>query len=299
MFIRRFAPYASHLKAVRFQFGIGLICGIIAAAASGAGLPFVIKFLVPLITSEQGPEGSQLIAILASVPITFGLRAGGSFLNAYFMAYAGMYVLEQLRVMVFEKIQFLPLSFFGQNNVGDLISRVINDAAMLQHAVIVVVNSLIKEPATLLSAVGFLIYLSVTESQAVFMLIALVTVPACVIPIRIIGKRVFQKAFKTQLQAGELNNLLNEKHQRISRAISVFQTTKQQKLHELISELDALSPLSLLNRGFSVTMDQQQKVIKSVQQVKKGQTLQLKLNDGKVLSRVEKIFTETPFNKSK
>ena len=210
MFIRRFAPYASHLKAVRFQFGIGLICGIIAAAASGAGLPFVIKFLVPLITSEQGPEGSQLIAILASVPITFGLRAGGSFLNAYFMAYAGMYVLEQLRVMVFEKIQFLPLSFFGQNNVGDLISRVINDAAMLQHAVIVVVNSLIKEPATLLSAIGFLIYLSVTESQAVFMLIALVTVPACVIPIRIIGKRVFQKAFKTQLQAGELNNLLNE-----------------------------------------------------------------------------------------
>ena len=94
-------------------------------------------------------------------------------------------------------------------------------------------------------------------------------------------------------------NLLTDKHQRISRAISVFQTTKQQKLHELISELDALSPLSVLNRGFSVTMDQQQKVIKSVQQVKKGQTLQLKLNDGKVLSRVEKIYTETPFNESK
>ena len=67
----------------------------------------------------------------------------------------------------------------------------------------------------------------------------------------------------------------------------------------MISELDALSPLSVLNRGFSVTIDQQQKVIKSVQQVTKGQTLQLKLYDGKVLSRVEKILAETPFNESK
>ena len=94
-------------------------------------------------------------------------------------------------------------------------------------------------------------------------------------------------------------NLLNEKDQRISRAISVFQNNKQQKLHKLISELDALSPLSVLNRGFSVTIDQQQKVIKSVQQVTKGQTLQLKLHDGKVLSRVEEILAETPFNESK
>ncbi|MBT7205527.1 MAG: exodeoxyribonuclease VII large subunit [Deltaproteobacteria bacterium] len=94
-------------------------------------------------------------------------------------------------------------------------------------------------------------------------------------------------------------NLLDEKHHRISRAISVFQNTKQQKLHELISELDALSPLSVLNRGFSVIFDQQQKIIKSVQQVNVGQTLQLKLHDGKVLSRVDKIFTETPFNESK
>ena len=46
-------------------------------------------------------------------------------------------------------------------------------------------------------------------------------------------------------------------------------------------------------------LDQQQKVIKSVQQVTKGQTLQLKLHDGKVLTKVEKILAETPFNESK
>lgn len=70
-------------------------------------------------------------------------------------------------------------------------------------------------------------------------------------------------------------------------------------MNELISELDALSPISVLNRGFSIPTDERQKVIKSVQQVKIGQRLQLKLHDGTVLSRVEQTFTETEFNESK
>jgi subfamily B ATP-binding cassette protein MsbA len=210
MFIKRFGPYIRHLKPVRVQFGFGLVCGIVAAAASGAGLPFVIKYLVPLVTSDQAPTGTQLLLILATIPVVFALRAVGTFLNAYYMAYAGMHVLERLRLMVFEKIQFLPLSFFGKNNVGDLMSRVIGDTTALQTAIVSVVNSLIKEPATLVSAVGFLVYLSFTQSETIFMLIAIATVPACVLPIRVIGKRILKKASQAQLQAGELNNILNE-----------------------------------------------------------------------------------------
>jgi len=210
MFTQRFGPYIRHLKAVRIQFIIGLLCGMVAAAASGAGLPFVIKYLVPLVTRDPAPSGAQLYTILATVPLVFALRAAGTFFNAYYMAYAGMHVLERLRLMVFGKIQFLPLSFFSKNNNGDLMSRVSGDTAILQSAIISVVNSLIKEPATLISAIGFLIYLSITQNDAIFMLIALATVPACVFPIRMIGKRILKKAAQVQTQAGELNNILNE-----------------------------------------------------------------------------------------
>jgi exodeoxyribonuclease VII large subunit len=96
----------------------------------------------------------------------------------------------------------------------------------------------------------------------------------------------------------EFKNILFEKHQRTSRALDVFQKATRQKLHRLISELDALSPLSVLNRGYSVTLDEQQKAVKSVHQIKPRETLQLKLNDGKVVSRVEQIFVKTPFNES-
>ncbi|MFT6236439.1 MAG: subfamily B ATP-binding cassette protein MsbA [Lentimonas sp.] len=210
MFLKRFGPYFSYLKPVRKQFALGLGFGLISAAASGAGLPFIIQYLVPLVTSDDKPEGMALILLLSSIPLAFTLRALGGFLNAYYMAYAGMHVLERLRIMVFEKIQHLPLAFFHKNNAGDLMSRVMGDTGQLQTALVKVVNSLVKEPATLFSALGFLIYLTISESEVAFMLIALATVPACVLPIRAIGTRILKKSRQAQQQAGELNNVLNE-----------------------------------------------------------------------------------------
>jgi len=210
MFLKRFGPYFSYLKPVRVQFTVGLLAGIIAAAASGAGLPFVIKYLVPLVTSDEPRTNLELALILSSIPITFSLRAIGTFLNAYYMAYAGMHVLEKLRLTVFEKIQHLPLAFFHRNNIGDLMSRVTGDTSQLQTALVKVVNSLVKEPATLIFAIGFLIYLTVTEEEVAFMLIAIASVPACVLPIKLIGTRILKKARLAQAQAGELNNVLNE-----------------------------------------------------------------------------------------
>lgn len=210
MFFKRLVPYFAHLKPVRKQFALGIFFGIISAAASGAGLPFIIQYLVPLLTSDDKPEGMQLFLILASIPFMFLLRAFGEFLNAYYTSYAGMHVLERLRLMVFEKIQYLPMTFFYENNAGDLMSRVLGDTGQLQTALVKVVNSLIKDPATLISAVGFLIYLAISESEVAFLLIALASIPGCVLPIRLIGNRILGKAQKVQEQAGKLNHVLNE-----------------------------------------------------------------------------------------
>jgi ATP-binding cassette, subfamily B, bacterial MsbA len=209
-FFKRFSPYFIYLKPVRLQFGLGLLFGLIAAVASGAGLPFIIKYLVPLVTSTDKPEGLKLLLLLSTIPIAFSLRSIGGFFNTYLMAYAGMHVLEHLRVMVFEKVQHLPIAFFHKNTIGDLMNRIMGDSAQLQGALVKVVNSLFKEPATLFSAIGFLIYLTISEAEVAFMLIALASVPACVFPIKAIGNRILTKAGKARHQAGAINNVLNE-----------------------------------------------------------------------------------------
>lgn len=208
--LKRFAPYFAHLKSVRIQFVVGLLAGILAAAASGAGLPLVIEYIVPKVSAEGASGGLALLATLAIIPGVFAVRALGSFLNAYYMAYAGMHVLECLRLDVFKKIQSLPLGFFHKNSTGDLMARVIGDTQKLQTALVNVVNSLIKEPATLISAAGAMLYLSMKYENGIIIIVALASVPACVLPIKYIGKRLIKKAHAAQKQAGLLNNVLNE-----------------------------------------------------------------------------------------
>jgi len=210
MFIKRFGPYFRYLKPVRLQFGIGLAAGLVYAASSGFGIPMVIKVLVPLITQEDKPTGWALAVILLSIPTIFFFRAAGNFVNAYYIAYTGMHVLEQLRISVFSRVQALPMAFFHKNKVGDLMSRIMGDTAQLQTAIVKVVDSLIKEPATLISAAIYLIYLSSVENDVTFILIAMASIPACVLPIKVVGTIILKKARRAQKQAGELTHVLNE-----------------------------------------------------------------------------------------
>lgn len=210
MILKRFRPYFVYLEPVRVQFGLGLLFGIIYAVSSGAGIPLIIDYLVPLVTQPDKPDETTILGILMVIPAVFFFRAMGSFLNSYLIAYSGMYVLERLRRSVFDRIQQLPIAFFHSNKIGDLMARVLNDTSQLQGAVVKVVDSLVKEPATLIAASGFLIWLSFQEQDVSFILIALASIPLCVLPIKFIGKRILRKARLAQRQAGELNHVLNE-----------------------------------------------------------------------------------------
>lgn len=64
---------------------------------------------------------------------------------------------------------------------------------------------------------------------------------------------------------------------------------KKQSLALNASKLDALSPLSSLQRGFSVTKDTAGKVVKSVGQISDGDEITVLVSDGSLLADVKKI----------
>jgi len=55
--------------------------------------------------------------------------------------------------------------------------------------------------------------------------------------------------------------------------------------------LDAVSPLKILGRGFSVIRDANNKVIKSITSVSKGENLRARLTDGELHIEVTKTTT--------
>jgi len=76
---------------------------------------------------------------------------------------------------------------------------------------------------------------------------------------------------------------------RLKQAMTQLLAAKQAKYSGLIRELNTVSPLATLERGFSISFDDNNTVIKTVKRLALGDTLITKLNDGEVTSTVTSL----------
>lgn len=160
-----------------------------------------------------GDENSRTAMLLAAallVPLVTLLKGLAGFFNVYWVTTAGLHVLRRIQGEVFAKIQKLPLGFFSRHKTGDLISRVNGDSNILQVVVTTISNDLIKQPFTLVAALSYLIYKSVTSSSAFIVLVCLLSIPVAVVPIRMIGKKLMRRAGNMQKEAGNNTAILAE-----------------------------------------------------------------------------------------
>jgi subfamily B ATP-binding cassette protein MsbA len=200
------------LKAVRKPLIGAIVCGLLYGIANGAGLPLMAKEIFPRIFGEQAEilETWEVVLIALWLPGIFLIRGVAGYLNAYLIQYSGVRVLEALRVEYFDKLQRLPLAFFSRGTTGDLIARGLGDTAQLQNTLIVISNEIVKQPATLIGALGYLIYLALTERGAAMVLLTLAIIPITIFPIRYVGRKLVDKARVLQSQAGALTDRFAE-----------------------------------------------------------------------------------------
>ena len=205
--LKRLRPYTRYLRPVRWQFIGALIAGLIYGVASGAGIPLILKEVLPRIWVE-GPDPvpfGDLILVGVIMVGGMGIRCASEFANMYGMAYCGQRVLEGLRTDTFAHLQKLSLSFFERRRSGDTVSRLITDTEVLRAGIVTVTNDIIKQPFTLMGAAGVIIYLSLQNSQFIFILAFLISAPACVFPIRWLAGKLKIRAKKLQAQVGDVS----------------------------------------------------------------------------------------------
>lgn len=77
--------------------------------------------------------------------------------------------------------------------------------------------------------------------------------------------------------------------QQLTRATTYYVAKQQQQFEATIRTLEALNPLSILTRGFTVAYKDQQ-MIKSSTDVQKQDHLTLTFHDGKVVAEVKDIL---------
>lgn len=77
-------------------------------------------------------------------------------------------------------------------------------------------------------------------------------------------------------------DLMNRKR-RMAQAVQVISRHTQQQFTSLVRQLDALSPLKVMERGYSVVYNEQETtVINSIQQVQPGDLVKIRMRDGKL-----------------
>jgi subfamily B ATP-binding cassette protein MsbA len=210
--MRRFVPYFKFLKPVLRPLIAAIVCGLIYGAANGAGLPLMAKNVFPKIFGADAPSlGTwELVGVALWLPAVFTIRGIAGYFNSYLIQYSGVRILEALRLEYFTKLQLLPLSFFSRKSSGDLIARGLGDTNQLQNTLVVISNEIIKQPATLIGALGYLTYMAFTENGVILVLLTLAIIPLCVFPIRYVGRKMVEKARLLQGQAGSITDRFTE-----------------------------------------------------------------------------------------
>lgn len=90
----------------------------------------------------------------------------------------------------------------------------------------------------------------------------------------------------------ELAGRVDELQARIDRAVRGHTDLVGQRLSTLAAALQALSPLEVLGRGYSMTLSEDGRVIRSTGQLVRADKLITVLPEGRVISRVEEIETD-------
>ena len=103
-------------------------------------------------------------------------------------------------------------------------------------------------------------------------------------------------AFSPESARAQLENRLNKKRMTLDslstsmqHSIETLLSQRKAKAELLTHKMQALSPLAVLERGYSIVTDKNGNVIKSVSGVSAGDDISIKLSDGRILADVQEV----------
>lgn len=134
-----------------------------------------------------------------------------SFTRVYTFSITSERSLADVRQSVYQKIIWLPLTFFDNRRVGELMSRITSDVSQLQDTFSFTLAELLRQALTLIFGTAFIFYLA--PKLTVFMLL---TFPVLVILALLFGKFIRKLSRKTQDKLAEANVIVEESLQSIS-----------------------------------------------------------------------------------
>ena len=193
-----------YLKPYRARLFAGILCGIIFAGSSVGWLSAANKTFGSIFNYETASQGKIWLLALA-LPVIALVRGIGQYMSTYLIQWVGNRVITDLRIQAFSHLQNLSVAFYDSNKTGEMISRTINDTALLERSISFAVEDIVKQPFLLL---GVTIYLFVLDWKLAFA--SLVLFPICMIPVLLYGRKVRKAGKEGQERLADLVSIMQE-----------------------------------------------------------------------------------------
>ena len=149
---------------------------------------------------ENGKMHWQFFSIfVVGFIFLWALKNIATYINRYFMRWVGTRVVADLRNEIFRSLLGQSLKFYGTIDVGQLISRCTNDTAAIETSVANTIADATRCPLEVLACASAVIYFSVQTGDYTLPLILFLGLPAAILPLIILGKRIrkiYKSAFK-------------------------------------------------------------------------------------------------------
>jgi subfamily B ATP-binding cassette protein MsbA len=192
------------------------VIAMIMVAGSSAAIAWMIKPLLDEVLVNKNM--TQLYLLPLFIILAFLVKGVGTYGQLYTMSFVGQDIVRKVRDRLLAHLLHLDLAFFHRYHSGELISRVTGDITRIQNAVSSSMAMLVREALTAIGLLSVVIYQSPKLS-----FITLVVIPAAMIPVNLISKRLKRLSHTSQTRNAELTSNLSEMFNNVE-AIKAYRT---------------------------------------------------------------------------
>jgi ATP-binding cassette subfamily B protein len=200
--LAQLARLGRFLLPYRRRIAAALAALVIAASsvlALGQGLRYVID-------AGFGSGNPRLLnAALAGVVTTAVVLACATWVRFYFMMSVGERVIADLRRAVYGHVLTLSPAFFDVSRTGELASRLTNDSEQIRQVIGFGVSMFLRNGLMML---GALVLLFTTSAKLAALIV--LGVPATLVPILLMGRRVRRLSRVNQDRVGDVSAYIDE-----------------------------------------------------------------------------------------
>ncbi len=166
-------------------------------------LPLIVRNMINAVIVLK--NSAVLDSLALDLIIIIGFQAAFAVTHNYIFGFVGHRMTTDFRIEFFSHIQSLSLRFFQERRVGEILSRMSNDIAVIQNALVTIPVALLRQSITLLGALTIILYLNWKLTGLI-----LIILPPLMIFARVFGRRLKIISEKLQDQVAQAVVVLEE-----------------------------------------------------------------------------------------